>query len=61
MISPELLRRFPFFGFMTDSQLTAVSMIAEEINFNHGSNVFEANAPATSLYFLIDGSVSYYH
>jgi len=30
MISPELLRRFPFFNFMNDAQLKAVAMIAEE-------------------------------
>jgi hypothetical protein len=30
MVSPELLRRFPFFGFMNEKQLKAVAMIADE-------------------------------
>ena len=34
MISPELLRRFPFFGNLKNSQLVAISIIAEEETFN---------------------------
>jgi len=61
MISPEILRRFPFFSFMNDAQLKAVAMIAEEKNYKIGDGVFDAGAPADALYFLIDGSVAYYY
>ncbi|MBI3162538.1 MAG: cyclic nucleotide-binding domain-containing protein [Chloroflexi bacterium] len=61
MISPELLRRFPFFNFMNDAQLKAVAMIAEEREFKIGNTIIEADTPATSLYFLIDGSAAYYY
>jgi CRP/FNR family transcriptional regulator, cyclic AMP receptor protein len=61
MISPELLRRFPFFNFMNDAQLKAVAMIAEERDHKIGSGIIEANTPANSLYFLIEGSAAYYY
>jgi CRP-like cAMP-binding protein len=61
MISPELLRRFPFFGFMNDAQLKAVAMIAQEMECKIGDNIVNAGTPAASLYFLIEGSASYYY
>jgi CRP-like cAMP-binding protein len=61
MISSELLRRFPFFNFMTDTQLKAVAMIAEEKDYEIGNSIVEANAPANSLFFLIEGSAAYYY
>lgn len=61
MISPELLRRFPFFGFMDDKQLKAVAMIAEEKAYNHGEDVVANDAPASKLFFLIEGTASYYY
>ena len=54
MISPELLRRFPFFNFMNDAQLKAVAMIAEEKDYIIANSIIEANTPASSLYFLIE-------
>ncbi|MBL8152599.1 MAG: Crp/Fnr family transcriptional regulator [Anaerolineae bacterium] len=56
MISPELLRRYPFFGFLDDTQLKAVAMIAEEIAVETGELILEAGQPAEALYFLLDGS-----
>lgn len=61
MISPELLRRFPFFNFMNDAQLKAVAMIAEEKEYQIGNTIFDANTPASSLFFLIEGSAAYYY
>lgn len=60
MISPELLRHYPFFGFMEDAQLKAIAMIAEESTYEKGQPIFEANQPANTLYFLEDGSASNY-
>ena len=61
MISPELLRRFPFFGFMNGAQLRAVSMIAGVSSCQAGETIVEDAAPAETLYFLIDGSAAYYY
>lgn len=59
MISPELLRRFPFFNFMDDAQLKAVAMIAEELTYKKDEVVVEAGKPADRFFFLIDGSVTH--
>jgi CRP-like cAMP-binding protein len=61
MISPELLRRFPFFNFMDESQLKAVAMIAEEMTRQKDELLVEAGKPADHFFFLIDGSVAYYY
>ena len=61
MITTETLRRFPFFSFMNDAQLKAVAMIAEEKDYKKGDVIIDADAPATSLFFLMEGSVAYYY
>ena len=61
MISPELLRRFPFFNFMDDKQLKAVAMIADEKNYATGEDIVNESGPAKSLYFLVEGTASYYY
>ena len=60
MISPELLRRFPFFSFMEDAQLKAVAMIAEELTYEKDEVIVEAGKPADHFFFLIEGDVGYY-
>jgi CRP-like cAMP-binding protein len=61
MLSPEILRRFPFFSFMNDAHLKAVAMIAEEKDYEKGDVIIDADTPATSLFFLMEGSVAYYY
>jgi len=41
MISPETLRRYPYFAGVDDSCLKAVAAISEERSFNAGEKVFE--------------------
>jgi len=60
MISPELLRRYPFFGFMEDKELKAVAMIAEEQVYEKDAIVLKADELANTLFFLEEGSVSNY-
>lgn len=60
MISPELLRRYPFFCCLDDAQQKAVAMIAEEISVPAGTVLFEEGQPADTLYFLLEGSVDLY-
>jgi CRP/FNR family transcriptional regulator, cyclic AMP receptor protein len=57
MISPELLRRYPFFSFLTPEQQRAVAMIAEELTVPAGHTLFHSGEPATRFYLLMDGSV----
>ena len=61
MISPELLRRFPFFNFMDDKQLKAVAMIAEEKTYENEEDIVENSSPAKKLFFLVEGNASYYY
>ena len=57
MISPELLRRFPFFGFLDATQLKAVAMLSEEMEFDTDSIVFETDQAAVALYVMVEGSI----
>ena len=57
MVSPELLRRFPFFGIFTDDQLKKVAMISEEIDLPAGAKIFDECNEANEFYLLISGSV----
>jgi CRP-like cAMP-binding protein len=57
MISPELLRRYPFFSQLTDRHLKAIAMISEEEEAKAGTIIFEEKQPAQSFYFLIGGSI----
>lgn len=57
MVSPELLRRFPFFGTLNPEQLKKVALIAEEITVPAGTHLFDECQPADTFYLLIDGSV----
>ncbi len=60
MISPELLRRYPFFGSLSDTQIKALAMIAEEKTFAKGTIIFKEGTPADAFYLLVDGGVSLY-
>ena len=57
MISPELLRRYPFFGFMNDAQLRRVVMSSEEVTLDAGDSLFEPDQKADWLYVLIEGGL----
>jgi CRP/FNR family transcriptional regulator, cyclic AMP receptor protein len=57
MISPELLRRYPFFGVLNDAQLKAVAMISEEEDVDEGASVFAESQPAGSFFLLATGAI----
>lgn len=61
MISPETLKRYPFFGTLSDAQLKEIAMIAEEETYDKGADVFEQGIPATAFYLLVDGGVSLFY
>jgi CRP-like cAMP-binding protein len=57
MVSPELLRRYPFFALLDDGQLKAIAMIAEEKTYAKGAIIIRENAPAHKLMLLLEGDV----
>lgn len=57
MISPELLRRYPFFGPFNEAQLREIAMIADEFEAEAGAQIFDEQQPAEALYLLLEGSV----
>jgi CRP-like cAMP-binding protein len=61
MISPEVLRRYPFFGSLTDAELRAIAMIAEEESLDSGVILFNKGKSADALYFLQEGRVELYY
>lgn len=57
MVSPELLRRFPFFSAFNEAELVLIAMIADQEEVEQGTVLFLENQPAARLYLLLEGSV----
>jgi CRP-like cAMP-binding protein len=57
MVSPELLRRYPFFSVFNDAALNTVAMATEEVRCVPGDVLFEADLPATHLYLVLEGTL----
>ena len=61
MISPEVLRRYPFFSFLTHDQLREVAMITDEVSFNRSDILFNIGEFADACYLLVEGSVDLHY
>ena len=62
MISPELLKRYPLFGSLSDEQLQSIASIGEEHVWQAGEMIFDIGETAENLYLLIEGSIDlFYH
>ncbi len=57
MISPERLRFYPFFGGLSQGNLTALADIAEELQYNNGDSIFRENDEIDHIYFVEKGVV----
>jgi CRP-like cAMP-binding protein len=57
MVSPELLRRYPFFALLNDEQLKAIALIAEEKSYPKGTLLVKENTTATRLALLLEGDI----
>jgi CRP-like cAMP-binding protein len=57
MISPEQLRRYPYFADVSDTALKEVAMISEETTSATDSTLFTDGDRADSLYILVEGEV----
>jgi CRP-like cAMP-binding protein len=61
MVHPDLLRRYPFFGFLTVTQRQEVAMITEEVAFEQGKTIFEYGDPADAMYLLVEGAIDLHY
>jgi CRP-like cAMP-binding protein len=61
MISPELLRRFPFFAPFSENQLKEIALISAQDSAEKGTVLFEQDQPANTLFLLVDGGVDLYY
>ena len=61
MISPEVLRRYPFFCCLNEEQIKKVAMIADEISIREGEIIFKEGQPADSLFLLVSGSIELFY
>lgn len=62
MVSPELLRRYPFFGTLDEAQLKQVAMLCDKDEFEKDFTFFEECGQADTLFLLSEGSVDlFYH
>jgi CRP-like cAMP-binding protein len=57
MVSPELLRRYPFFASLNDEQLKAIAQIAEEKSYSKDALLLKENAQANKLFLLLEGDI----
>ena len=58
MISPEMLRRYPYFVSVGDESLKRIAMMADEIKIDAGTRMFNEGDPAGYLYIIVQGEVN---
>jgi CRP/FNR family cyclic AMP-dependent transcriptional regulator len=57
MVSPELLRRYPFFASLDEKQLEAIAGITQEKSYPKSALLVKENTNATVLALLIEGDI----
>jgi len=57
MVSPELLRRFPYFAPIEEESLRQIAMIAKEVVVPASTTLFDEHDPADRMYLMVDGEV----
>jgi len=61
MISPEILRKYPFFGILEEEPLKDITMISEEIVYEDKTIIFDGGQPANALYLLVEGNLELHY
>lgn len=61
MISPEVIRRYPFFSFMTPDQQREVAMITDEVGLADGETLFSRGDKAEALFLLVHGAIDLHY
>ncbi len=57
MISPEILRRYPYFTAAQDEGLRALAMIADEVAVPSGTVMYQEDDSVDKLYIIVEGEV----
>lgn len=58
MVSPELLRRYPFFSGLASEQINSLARIADEVRVEPGEYLFHEGVVLANLYLVIEGKVA---
>jgi CRP/FNR family transcriptional regulator, cyclic AMP receptor protein len=58
MISPEVLRRYPYFAGISEEGLKQIAMIAEEKSIPANTRIFNEGDPATHMLLIVKGEVN---
>lgn len=58
MISPELLRRYPFFAGLSHEQIVSLAQVAQEMTVESGHYFFHEGDELDSLYLVVEGAVA---
>jgi len=61
MISPEALRKFPFFSFLAGDLFDKIAMLADEVTWEADEIVFEISKNADYLYLLGTGEIELHY
>jgi CRP-like cAMP-binding protein len=57
MISPELIRRYPFFSGLNFDQITTLAKVAEEVSVETGHYFFHEGDRLRKLFLVMEGKV----
>lgn len=57
MLSPELLRRYPFFAGLSMDQIRILAMAGEELDVPKGHVLFDIHASLNKFYLVISGEI----
>lgn len=57
MVSPEMLRRYPYFAKISEQSLKEIAMMAEERSFPAGLQLFREGDPADYMNIIVEGEV----
>lgn len=58
MVSPELIRRYPFFSTFTMDQIVFLAKVAEEVNFQPEHYFSHEGEELNTLYLVLEGEIS---
>ena len=57
MISPELIRRYPFFAGLSNSYIATLAKLADEVSVDTGHCFFREGDELKKLYLVVEGAV----
>lgn len=58
MISPEMLRRYPFFAGLSHEQLVTLAMIGDEVRVDAGHVFFHEGDTLDTFFLVVEGDVA---